>query len=198
MNFLAHLFLSGSDPEVKIGNFIGDYVKGNSYRKYSPGIQRGILLHRRIDGFTDRHPVVRESAMKLQEHYGRYSRIVVDVFYDHFLAVNWHLYSDKDLSRYVTNIHRLLISNYFKLPPRVKRFLPFLVKNRRLEKYRFISGIERSLKIMSSYSTLPDKSGFAITVLENEYDNFDSEFKEFFPEVITLSEQYLSEKEEDL
>ena len=194
MNFLAHLFLSGTDPEVKVGNFIGDYVKGNSYNKYSPGIQTGILLHRKIDSFTDSHPVVKVSATKLQEHYGRYSRVVVDVFYDHFLAVNWHSYSDKDLAGFVTGVHRLLISNYFKLPARVKRFLPFLIKNRRLEKYRYVSGIERSLKIMSSYSTLPDKAGFAIDVLENEYDKFNSEFKEFFPEVITLCEQFLKEK----
>ncbi len=193
MNYLAHLCLSGEDPEIRVGNFIGDYVKGNSYNKFSPNIQKGILLHRRIDEFTDKHPVVKRSSEKLNEHYGRYSGIIIDMFYDHFLAVNWKDYSQTELSQYVSSVHRLLLFNYFKLPGGVKRFLPFLIKSRRLENYRHAAGIERSLKIMSNYTSLPAKTGLAMEVLEKHYDSFNAEFKEFFPEVMKLAEGILKQ-----
>ncbi len=192
MNYLAHLYLSGEAPGIRVGNFIGDYVKGNSYNKFSPEIQKGIILHRRIDEFTDKHPLVKQSASRLREHYGRYSGIVIDMFYDHFLAVNWRHYSDIELSQYVTGVHRLLLFNYFKLPAKVKMFLPFLIKSRRLENYRHISGIERSLQIMSEYTSLPNKTGLAIEVLEINYEKFDAEFKEFFPDVMKLAEEILN------
>ncbi len=193
MNFLAHLYLSGESTEVRIGNFIGDYVKGNSYNKYPSGIQKGILLHRRIDEFTDKHPLVRQSSSLLREHYGRYSGIIVDMFYDHFLAVNWNSYCDMELSRFVNSVHRMLILNYFKMPGRVKAFLPFLIKNRGLENYRNIKGIERALRIMSEYSSLPAKTDMAIKVLNENYDRLNSDFSGFFPEVKVMSERILKQ-----
>ncbi len=192
MNYLAHLYLSGEAPGIRVGNFIGDYVKGNSYNKFSLEVQKGVLLHRKIDEFTDKHPIVKQSSGRLREHYGRYSGIVIDMFYDHFLAVNWRHYSDIELSQYVTGVHRLLLLNYFKLPAKVKMFLPFLIKSRRLENYRFISGIERSLQIMSEYTSLPAKTGLAIEVLKNNYKEFDAEFNVFFPNVMKLSDEILN------
>jgi len=165
MNYLAHLYLSGDDPHVRIGNFIGDYVKGNRYDKYSPGIRQGILLHRKIDEFTDKHPVVKQSSLKLYEHYGRYSGIITDMFYDHLLASGWETYSDIKLTTFVSEVHRLMLHNYFKLPARVKGFLPFLIKNRGLENYKHISGLQRALTIMSNRSSLPAKTEIAIQVL---------------------------------
>ena len=191
MNYLAHLYLSGTDPHVQIGNFIGDYVKGNRYDKYSPGIRTGILLHRRIDEFTDRHPMVKMSNLKLYSHYGRYSGIITDMFYDHLLATGWNDYCKTDLTHFVNDIHRLLIYNYFKLPARVKGFLPFLIKNRGLENYKHISGLKRALTIMSNRSSLPSKTETAIKILEENYDEFRKEFNTFFPEVIRMSKEFL-------
>ena len=191
MNYLAHLYLSGTDPHVQIGNFIGDYVKGNRYDKYSPGIRTGILLHRRIDEFTDRHPMVKMSNLKLYSHYGRYSGIITDMFYDHLLATGWNDYCKTDLTHFVNDVHRLLIYNYFKLPARVKGFLPFLIKNRGLENYKHISGLKRALTIMSNRSSLPSKTETAIKILEENYDEFRDEFNTFFPDVIRMSKEFL-------
>jgi acyl carrier protein phosphodiesterase len=191
MNYLAHLYLSGTDPHVQIGNFIGDYVKGNRYDKYSPGIRTGILLHRRIDEFTDKHPVVKKSNLKLYDHYGRYSGIITDMFYDHLLAAGWNDYCKTDLTHFVNDVHRLLIYNYFKLPARVKGFLPFLIKNRGLENYKHISGLKRALTIMSNRSSLPAKTETAIKILEENYDELRDEFNTFFPDVIRMSKEFL-------
>ena len=94
MNFLAHIYLSGDNEELKIGNFIADSVKGKQYLEYPPGIIDGIVLHRAIDTFTDTHPIVSRSVERLFERYGHYSRVIVDILYDHFLAANWKDYSD--------------------------------------------------------------------------------------------------------
>src|SRR5277367_1527199 len=99
MNFLAHLYLSGDNPKIKTGNFIGDFVKGkNLADRFEKDIAKGIVLHREIDWFTDRHPVVKQSKDRLREKYRHYSGVIVDVFYDHFLARNWINYSSKSLS----------------------------------------------------------------------------------------------------
>lgn len=190
MNFLAHLYLSGDDSMVQIGNFIGDHVKGRDYLRYAPGIRKGVLLHRKIDAFTDTHPLVKQSSRRLIERYGRYAGIVIDMFYDHYLAKNWSLYSEISLKKYVTEVHKTLLGNYFKLPMQVKRILPFMIKSRRLETYATVEGIGRSLEIMSDYSSLPSETDWAIEQLQQFDAFFHAEFIGFFDELrVMVSEE---------
>ena len=93
MNFLAHVFLSGSDEHLILGNLIADAVKGRQFDNYNINVQKGILLHRYIDKFTDTHPIVKQSKQRLENDYKRYSGIIVDIFYDHFLSANFKTYS---------------------------------------------------------------------------------------------------------
>ncbi|TRX72142.1 ACP phosphodiesterase [Carboxylicivirga sp. M1479] len=191
MNFLAHLYLSGDNTGIQIGNFIGDHVKGRDYEKYAPTIRQGILLHRKIDHFTDTHPLVKQSARKLNDGYGRYSGIVMDVFYDHFLGVNWSHFSDVSLSQYVSAVHKTLLRNYFKLPANVKRFLPFMVKSRRLETYATKEGIKRSLEIMANYSSLPAETDWAMEQMDLHYQALNDEFMAFFQEARIMANEEL-------
>ena len=103
MNFLAHIYLSGDDDQIKIGNFMADSIRGHSYENYPSDIKKGILLHRAIDSFTDMHPIYRKSKHRLHEKYGHYSGVIMDIFYDHFLAKNWIKYSDENLEDYAEN-----------------------------------------------------------------------------------------------
>ena len=98
MNFLAHLHLSGNDPNILVGNFIGDFVKGKQVNSFEPGIAKGILLHRAIDYFTDKHEVVAKSKGRLREKYRHYSGVIIDIFYD---------------ASIITILIRLIISCYF-------------------------------------------------------------------------------------
>ncbi len=177
MNFLAHLALSGNVPEVMIGNFIGDFVKGKSYEQYTPLIQDGILLHRAIDSFTDRHLATKHCSQLVKDGYGRYSGVIVDVFFDHFLAANWSiLYPDKSLKAFVSSVHRIMIRHYFQLPGEVKGFLPFMINSRRLENYQYRWGIERALEIMVRHTSLPMQVPYAMQQLENHYAEFQENF----------------------
>ena len=189
MNFLAHLYLSGDSDSIKIGNFIGDHVKGKQYLSYPEDIQTGILLHRQIDSFTDTHPLVKECAELLRPAYRRYSGIIVDLYFDHFLASLWTRYSDVQLKRFSRHTHAILLKNFFLLPVAVRQFLPFLIRNKRLQSYAEIEGIIKAIEIMGNYTSLPAESHFAKTTLLENYDFLKERFIEFFREIIQFTEE---------
>ena len=112
MNFLAHIYLSKENTDLMLGNFLGDFVRGNKYKDYNPTIQKGILIHRQIDTFTDANETVRISKRRLHERYGHYDGIIIDLFYDHFLAKNWSTYSEIPLDVYAQHFYKLLHDNY--------------------------------------------------------------------------------------
>ena len=189
MNYLAHLFLSGSDEHVMVGNFIGDYVKGNTWNKFPENIKRGILLHRQIDSFTDSHPKFREAKTFFRDEFGLYSGIVIDLIYDHYLAKNWNKYSDLTLRTFVKRSHAVLLQNFMYLPVRVQSFLPFLIQHRRLESYASVNGIVQTLKIMSNYSSLPAKSNFVKETIQANNNFFEVNFSEFIADLIKYTNE---------
>lgn len=184
MNFLAHVFLSGSNEQVIIGNFIGDWVKGNDFKNYPPDVQKGILVHRTIDSFTDNHAIVRQSKSRLNDKYHKYSGIIIDIFYDHYLAYNWDLYSWIPLATFTENLNATLNRNMDLMPMNVQKFIPGFMKRKWLESYQTPEGIELVLQGMSRHTSLPDKTSDAITILKENYELFRDEFFEFFPLMI--------------
>ena len=184
MNYLSHIYLSGDSEEIIVGNFIGDHVKGQQFLSYPPEVAKGIYLHRQIDSFTDSHPTVNECIIKLRPVFGKYSGIVIDIFLDHFLAVNWSCYSFEKLSSFTKRFHAVLLANFFQLPPRVKLFVPFLIQHKRLQSYASFEGIEKTLRIMAKHTSLPAETELALKILEDEYEFFNEAFNNFFPQII--------------
>lgn len=188
MNYLAHLYLSGDSEDIQVGNFIGDYVKGNKYLQFPERVSFGIRMHRHIDSFTDQHLLVKECMNILKPGYGRYSGIVTDVFFDHFLAANWHDYSVFTLRQFTKHAHAVLLSNFGMLPFRVKQFLPFLIQHKRLESYADINSMLPVLEIMSRRTSLPENSRWAAEMLVQEYEQFEFLFRRFFAELVDYCE----------
>jgi len=184
MNFLAHLFLSGESEKIIVGNFMADYVKGRKYENYKADIQKGILLHRSIDSYTDSHPLVSHSGQYFREVYRKYAGVITDVVYDHFLAKNWERYHQISLNKFVTSCHEVLVRHYLVLPNRVKLFLPFLIQSRRLETYAEIEGLRTALNIMVRHTSLPDETDQAIEILLENYDALEQEFHAFMLDII--------------
>ncbi|MDA3821927.1 MAG: ACP phosphodiesterase [Bacteroidales bacterium] len=189
MNFIAHTYLSGCNEEIIVGNFMGDYVKGRNYMHLPELVRKGILIHRDIDSFTDTHSITRSSRMRLIEKYRKYSGVIVDIFYDHFLAVGWMDYCGIPLKDYVDRTYDLLKRNYKTLPQGIKVWFPTFLENNWMLRYEHVEGIELVLNKMSANTSLPDHTSFAIEKLRSEYDEFDKEFKEFFPLIIEFIEQ---------
>lgn len=185
MNYLAHLYLSGENEDIKIGNFIADAVKGKLNNQFSEEIQKGIILHREIDKFTDTHPVFIKSKQKLnaKSQYKYFAGIVIDIFYDHFLSKYWNQYSNIPLNQFTNDAYNLMLANFSVLPEQVKYFLPYMVRNNWLKLYGEISGIERVLNGLSKRTSLPEKTEFAISVLNEHYNEFREEFQQFFTDI---------------
>ena len=183
MNFLAHLFLSGQQEEIMVGNFIGDYVKGRTFFYYPDEVQKGIMLHRHIDTFTDKHPITKLSRMRVQDEYHKYSGIIIDIFYDYFLASEWNKFHPVDLESYIEYVFSVLKKHYYEFPQGIKNWFPNFLRNNWLKSYSSIEGIERILHRMSSRTSLPEHTEYAIKILRNNEEAMRDEFNEFFQSI---------------
>lgn len=193
MNFLAHIYLSGNDKDIIIGNFIADSIKGKRYLNYPSTIAKGILLHREIDTFTDAHPTVRLSTAKLHENHSHYSGVIVDVFYDHFLAKNWRQYHEQPLDEFVSDFYSLIQNNFAKLPLRIQNMMPYMISQNWLASYATIEGIDKILNQMSRRTRKIGHLDTAVVELREYYDEFETEFTSFFDELMDFSKQKLLE-----
>ena len=183
MNYLAHIYLSGEDEQLKIGQFIADSVKGKKYGFFPDRIQQGIILHRAIDTYTDLHPIVKKSVHRLFEPYSHYSAVIVDILYDHFLAANWSDYSDIPLEKYAAIFYELLNKNYKILPLRVQQFLPYMIADNWLLSYATVDGIGKILHQMDFRTKNRSNMKLAVKELELFYPEFNKEFKSFFKDL---------------
>ncbi len=193
MNFLAHIYLSGEDEGITIGNFIADGIKGKQYKKYPLQIQKGILLHRGIDSFTDQHPTVRQSTKRLHENYGHYSGVIVDILYDHFLAKNWKNYHSQPLDEYVGEFYEMLRKYFEILPTRIQRMMPYMIADNWLLSYATVEGISNILTQMNRRTKELSKMNLAVIELEQYYTEFETEFTCFFEELKTFSKNKIKE-----
>lgn len=191
MNFLAHIYLSGDNDFITIGNFIADSIKGKHYQNYPNAIKIGILLHRHIDTYTDAHPTVRQSTRRLHSRYGHYSGIIVDILYDHFLAKNWSQYSETPLDVYVDNFYELLEANYDILPMQIQKMLPYLLAENWLFNYSKIEGIQNVLNGMNRRTKNVSGMNRATDELITYYSEFETEFTSYFEELRAFSNKKL-------
>lgn len=189
MNFLAHIYLSFGDDQIALGNFMADSIRANKYKHLPVRVQKGIFLHREIDTFTDTHPIPKKSSKKLHKNYSHYSRVIVDIYYDHFLAKNWNSYSDEALTVFVDRFYDLLEDNYVILPDGVKRMMPYMISDNWLLNYANLEGIGKVLNGMNRRTKNKSRMNFAIVDLEEHYDTFEAEFTAFFEDLVVFSKQ---------
>ena len=187
MNFLAHIYLSGDNEMITIGNFVADAIRGNKYKLLSPEFQVGVKLHRHIDTFTDAHPIVRQSTKRLHKNYSHYSGVIVDILYDHFLAKNWSKYSNVPLETYVDDFYECLKKHFDLLPERFQKLLPFMIADNWLLSYAEVEGIQRVLNGMNRRTKNKSGMNLATNELKMYYSEFENEFTLFFEELIETS-----------
>ena len=193
MNYLAHIYLSGTNDLLKIGNFMADSIKGHDYEKFDSEIKKGILLHRHIDSFTDMHPIYRQSKHRLHEKYGHYSGVIMDILYDHFLAKNWSKFSDEKLEDYANDFYQLLQDNYEILTERIKGMMPYMIARNWFVSYASIAGLEMILFQMDYKTKHRANMQEAIVELQDFYTEFESESFQFFEELIISCQQKITE-----
>jgi acyl carrier protein phosphodiesterase len=189
MNFLAHIYLSGDNDLMKIGNFMADGIHGKNFDTFPMEIRKGIILHREIDTFTDAHPIFRQSTKRLHANYHHYSGIIVDIFYDHFLAKNWSKYSDEKLDHFTERFYQSLTDNYDSLTLKTQKMMPYMIDHNWLLSYQTIEGIENVLVKMDNRMKRDSNMRFSVAELRTFYSDFEQEFTGFFEELIIHSNQ---------
>ena len=193
MNYLAHIYLSRDHEMITIGNFMADHIKGNKYKTYAIDLQKGILLHRQIDSFTDAHEIVRKSKRRLHDRYGLYRGVVIDIFYDHFLAKNWQDYSDVPLEVYTQNFYTNLTQNFEVLPDKIKYMSKYLIRDDWLLSYAKLEGIQKVLEGMNRRTSDRAQMDLAINDLEDHYAAFENDFQKFFKELMHFTDHKMIE-----
>ena len=186
MNFLAHAHLSGDNDDLLFGNFIADAVKGNGLIKFPEDIQNGIRIHRKIDSFTDTHEIFKQTLDRIRKHFGKFAGIVVDIYYDHFLAHNWHKFSQQDLPAYSDHVYKILEDRYDFLPDRTRMMLPFLTSQNWLLAYANFNGLNSVFQGMDRRTGLKSGMANAVPVLMENYEGIKDDFFRYYP----LLEEY--------
>jgi len=187
VNFLTHLFLSSGAPELLVGNLMGDFVKGRLDGRFPPGIEQGILLHREIDSFAGQNCHFLRSKRRLDQFFGLYRGVLVDLFYDHFLAAHWEDYADVPFSVFISDAFRVLCEHKEFLPDKLQRIIPFMFGDW-LPLYSDIKGVAAVLNRMSRFRLKKaNRLGEGAEALSKHYGGLYGDFRKFLPELIAFS-----------
>jgi acyl carrier protein phosphodiesterase len=190
MNFLFHMLLSGTDDQILVGNFMGDFVKGPLADRFPERISRGIALHRRIDSFASRDDLFQRSRRRLAPRYGLYRGVLVDLFYDHFLVMEWRNWSDEPLDRYLVRTRSIIERQLEELPERLQKIVPVIFEEL-LPSYGEVSGIGSALARMSRRVARENPLGGGETELELNYAGLQADFNGFMPGVRSFAREFL-------
>ena len=189
MNYLAHLHLGGQRPGQWLGSLYGDFVKGRLQGQYDPEIEAAIQLHRSIDVFTDRHPLVDTALSRFSLTRRRYAGIVLDVFFDHCLARDWTLYAERPLALFTSDVYRVL-STEPQLPERLARIAPYMVADDWLGSYREFEVLEQVLRGISRRLTRPEELAAAMQELRRLYEPLSEDFRLFYPQLQNFAQSH--------
>jgi len=190
MNFLAHLYLSEPTDDAWLGSLLGDFVKGPLDGRYGEDITRAIVLHRSIDTFTDAHPVVVQSKSRISAPRRRYAGIMIDMFYDHFLAKYWDEFHEEPLEAFTARIYAMLERRHAVLPDRLQRIAPDMAQRDWLGSYAEISSIHSALDRMGRRLTRENRLLNSADELAQHYAGLEADFRSFMPQVREFSRRH--------
>lgn len=188
MNFLAHLFLSDGTPESMVGSIMPDLVRGRISADISPALHEAILLHRRVDAFTDHHPAIAHSKALLRDGHGRYAGVLVDVYDDHLLSIDWHRHTAVSRETFVEYAKATLKSHRHLMPPAMQASVGRMIEQDWLNAYATTEGVGVVLARMSRYLTRrferPVDLNPALDDLVAHHEELLADFRAFFPQLL--------------
>ncbi len=187
MNFLAHLFLGPRDPEQALGSLLGDFVRGPVHKiQLSSRVREGIWLHRRIDSFTDAHPLVALSRTRVTPARRRYAGIMVDMFYDHLLARHWERFTDQPISEFTSDMYLMLLRQRAVIPANAWPVISSMAEHDWLGSYAHMASLHRALDSISHRLRRANSLPGSAQELERDYAAFEADFLAFMPQVIAF------------
>ena len=186
MNFLFHMLLSGADEQLLVGNFMGDFVKGPLQERFEPRIRQGVMLHRQIDSYAERHPLYRHSRHRLAAEYGRYRGVMVDIFFDYFLANDWDTWCEESFPDYLARTRAVVERHRPALPEALQRVAPIIFEEL-LPSYATVEGIGSALSRLSRRLTRTNPLHGGERELIRLHDELRCDFRAFAPEAFRFA-----------
>lgn len=159
-------------------------LRGSEVNDYQSRILTGILLHRKIDEFTDHHPLVKDAISLFKPGQGRYASVIVDISFDHFLAKKWKKYHSLELNDFATKVYDTMDGNHQILPERFQLMLPKMRSENWLYQYQYLDGIQKAFEGIARRASFETNMANAREGLERNYHELDSIFEEFFDDII--------------
>jgi len=191
MNHLAHFYLSFHQESLLAGNYMADFALGSNYQKFQPEIQQGVLLHRFIDHFTDTHSAVKQSKARIAKTQGKYAPVVMDVLYDHLLAIHWDRYSNELLMDFAAKTYRQLERNKLLFPELLLQRFEHMKTHDWLTHYATADGIKRALAGLAKRAKYENKMEFAFDAFLHQKASLENDFHLFFPEIIEATSTFI-------
>jgi acyl carrier protein phosphodiesterase len=189
LNYLVHLYLAGQDTELQLGGLMGDFVKGNIPADYPERLALGLRLHRRIDSLSQNSPHTRRSRQRLDPKFGHGRGIIIDIFYDHFLASTWADHSPEPLESYAANVYRMLQKNHLQLPPALQQIAPRMIEHNWLVSYQQQKVVGKALEKISRRLSRPLPLAQGIDDLVAHEESLRQDFSDFMTEAIEFVRQ---------
>jgi acyl carrier protein phosphodiesterase len=184
VNYLVHLYLAGPDPELRLGGLMGDFVKGALDDRYPPGIVAGLRLHRTIDSLAASSPFCRASRRRLHPRFGHTRAVLVDIFYDHFLARCWSEYHPQPLRGFAADVYHLLRENQPRLPAGLARIAPRMIEHDWLTSYRERRTVGIALDRIATRLSRPTLLGEGGGELDRCGEELLADFRGFMSEIL--------------
>jgi len=184
MNFLAHFYLSCDEPALLTGNFMADFIQNQEVKTLPESVQKGVMLHRKIDSFMDTHPLVRRGSKRLHAYHHKYAPVVMDIYYDYLLYQHWDEFYDSDFQAFANHCYDILLDNLGMMPSTLQVQTTDMVNHNWLRNYTTKKGLVATFQGMKRRTSKPQHLNGAVESLQRDYNLLDAEFLEFFPEII--------------
>ncbi|MET7258530.1 ACP phosphodiesterase [Dyadobacter fermentans] len=197
MNFLAHILLSGENEGVMMGNYVGDFIKGRLSKEktatWNPDYVVGLKLHRFIDSFTDTHPEVSEAKDVAAVTQGKLAGIVMDIYFDYFLAKNFEHYHKEPLFIYAHRMYSVIERNQHLIPETMVPMVRSMIRQDWLNTYATLDGIDTTFKRLSRRAGFLAPISTAVSDLRVNEAFYYAKFLSFFPELRRQAGQFIAE-----
>lgn len=192
MNYLAHIFLSNKDPKIMMGNFLGDLANNKEYLRMPDDLKRGVQLHRKIDTFTDNHPIVENAVRLMRPHHKKYAPVVVDIFYDYLLFHNWATYSDESIQDFANWSYEIILDYIEHVPERNKLKVNSMVGHNWLLGYGLMEQLHQTFLRVKKRARFDSQFELATKHLKENLEVLNDEFNIFMPELIQMTQDFIT------
>ncbi len=191
MNYLAHIFLSGDQAEILVGNFLGDLITNKEKQALPDAIKFGVDLHRRIDTYTDNHASVLRSVSRIRDLHGKYAPVVVDVLYDHLLSLNWDTFSTEKLEDFSSRSYGQILDHMEFIPERRRARVASMIEHDWLRHYGNLEALHGTFLRLKKRAKFQGNFELAVSGIVRQFEGLQADFLEFFPDLRKMSQEFI-------